>query len=394
MMRSRPVQMSTRIVGYAISILALTLIMALGWEQTPANAANAATNKNDYLVEAELSAADQGQLNLARQSLGRVDQEALQLVSLLSEAGPELQSSYDQLSLAVAEAGSSSQLLLIRGVQPSLMRAFEEGNLPRQALVAAADSTQILTDPDEAPAGAIPIHIVRSQIDVEQFQSLLTQFDRALDGLDDETAALAAGRADLTDLADETLKQVAASEVGFSEEAQLELDQRLAENLPDLTNQLNGQMDPDLLCPIPWDPAERLLCAAMDNFVRLNEAYRAEFGTDLPILNGYRTLESQYAVHYDSPNMTAIPGTSNHGLGQAIDFDWDIFDSWDDPEVVWMLENGPDYGFRHPAALGPNTDRPEPWHYEFGTSYSGVDSEDFDGAAPSVIYRVRSPWNP
>lgn len=379
-----------------VFLLAVVLSVLLIWSTAgPAFADPSKTErvKRDYVVEYMPSAAVASQLTLARQSLNRVDEDSLNSVAGFSAETGVLLNAYDSLHAAASSAANASGRWLVEGIPASIMRAFEEGNVPESAVRRAAENTGWLGEDEEAPADALIVYSVDTEFDSEQFTLLLNDFNVAVDSLDGPVRSLVEGSADYAGMDDDLLRSLAEEPNPVGAEAQLELDHRLSESLPDLSSASNGQLDPALLCPIPWDPSHSLLCASMGNFERLNAEYKEEFGTDLPILSGYRTLERQYIVHQRSPGMTAIPGTSNHGLGQAVDFDWDVFANWDDPEVIWMIENGPRFGFRHPSVLGPTTDRPEPWHYEFGTSYTGVDSEDFQGPTPQVIYRVMSPWN-
>lgn len=91
----------------------------------------------------------------------------------------------------------------------------------------------------------------------------------------------------------------------------------------------------------------------------LLEAYHAETGEYLPVDEGYRDLAGQQRVfdEYGWPR-AAIPGTSNHGVGVAVDFV--------NPPVVrgsapysWLVANASRFGFE------PLTDPDEPWHWDY-----------------------------
>ena len=61
--------------------------------------------------------------------------------------------------------------------------------------------------------------------------------------------------------------------------------------------------------------------------------------------------------------LAATPGTSNHGLGLAVDF---CSRETSGARWAWLKENGPLYGFQNPSCAqygggGPH----EPWHWEF-----------------------------
>lgn len=367
---------------------AVVLATALGFALF-ASASHAALTTEDVIVEVQPSSADAALWTLARQTIATVDAEMLEDDS--AEGLASLQKAYRALHQTLAEADRHRSFFKLEDIPVSLGEAFEQGTLPQSALFSAAASVATITEAEAAGLDLPRLVATQSMADNTEVMEQVEAFKAALEELDDTDRLLVSGNtAGFEKLPDDQLKSVASRPGTAGEAAQLELDRRLAANFPDMSGYSNGLLPDDLLCPIPWDTRYQLHCSTMDNFIRLGAAYQQEFGTNLPILSGYRPLADQYAVNADSPNMTAIPGTSNHGWGLAVDFDWDVFDSWDAPEVKWMIENGPRFGWRHPSALNWNTDRPEPWHFEFGTMYGGTDAQDFDGPTPEVIYRVKS----
>jgi hypothetical protein len=106
-------------------------------------------------------------------------------------------------------------------------------------------------------------------------------------------------------------------------------------------------------------PPVYLRSDAATALLQLLEAYHAETGDYLPVDEGYRDLEGQQRVfdEYGWPR-AAIPGTSNHGDGIAVDFV--------NPPVVrggaphsWLVVNASRFGFE------PLTDPDEPWHWDY-----------------------------
>jgi hypothetical protein len=90
-------------------------------------------------------------------------------------------------------------------------------------------------------------------------------------------------------------------------------------------------------------------------FDRMAAAARQE-GVVLLIRDGYRTYAEQVAMArkygiYGRGGRAAVPGTSAHGRGVALDLD-------DGRGYRWLRQNAPRFGFR---ATVP---RVEPWHYE------------------------------
>lgn len=105
----------------------------------------------------------------------------------------------------------------------------------------------------------------------------------------------------------------------------------------------------------------------------LDAAYRAEFGTAIPISQGYRALgtpddspdlspATQWSVWRkylrDGSPLAAHPGTSNHGWGIAADLGYPL-QTKGTPQRNWLLTNGPRYGWHWGEV--PN----ELWHFTF-----------------------------
>ena len=129
----------------------------------------------------------------------------------------------------------------------------------------------------------------------------------------------------------------------------------------------NGQIPLELLCR-PRFANVLLRCDAAQALERLNAAYRAAFGRDLAVSGGYRTLAEQEQARAQKGDLAAQPGTSNHGRALAVDFsEFGAVGQFDDPDYLWMVDNAPQFGWIHPAAMGPGGSGPlEPWHWEFG----------------------------
>lgn len=83
----------------------------------------------------------------------------------------------------------------------------------------------------------------------------------------------------------------------------------------------------------------------------------ARDGVNIGITDAYRSYESQVDVAarkglYSQGGLAAVPGTSDHGWGLAVDL------KLDDAAQTWMRANGSRYGFAE------DTPR-EPWHWAF-----------------------------
>jgi hypothetical protein len=126
----------------------------------------------------------------------------------------------------------------------------------------------------------------------------------------------------------------------------------------------NGQIPASVLCPLEFAPGHRLRCDAAEQLTKLSAAYEAKFGVPIPITDSYRSYDAQVAVRAAKPHLAAVPGTSNHGWGLAVDLSHPI-SGGTSPEYVWLRVHGPDYGWDNPAWARPDGSKPEPWHFEF-----------------------------
>lgn len=130
----------------------------------------------------------------------------------------------------------------------------------------------------------------------------------------------------------------------------------------------NGRIPEDALCGLSFAPDELLRCDAADALEALNAAYRADFGRDLDVVSSYRSYSAQVSTRYSRGYLAAQPGTSNHGLGLAVDFgDFGGLGNFRTANYRWMQEHGPRHGWFHPDFMEPGGGGPqEPWHWEFG----------------------------
>lgn len=130
----------------------------------------------------------------------------------------------------------------------------------------------------------------------------------------------------------------------------------------------NGQIPSSVLCGLSWVSGEQLRCDAAAALEDLNGAFRAAFGRNLDVTDGYRSYAEQVAVAASKGGLAAVPGTSNHGLGQAVDLSGGV-ESFGSAEHNWMVANAGTYGWKHPAWAQAGGSKPEAWHWEYGTSY-------------------------
>jgi len=128
---------------------------------------------------------------------------------------------------------------------------------------------------------------------------------------------------------------------------------------------LNGMIPASELCRLKSAPNHMLRCDAARSYDALALAYHGEFDTELCITDSYRSFASQVATFAKKPKLAAVPGTSNHGWGLAVDLCGGI-ENVGTAQHAWMQENAAMFGWVHPQWAEPGGGRPEPWHWEFG----------------------------
>ncbi len=98
-------------------------------------------------------------------------------------------------------------------------------------------------------------------------------------------------------------------------------------------------------------------------FDKMSQAYTKVFGSNICVTDSYRSYTEQVRVFRQRPSLAAVPGTSNHGWGLALDLGCGIQSSRS-AQYRWMVANAGRFGWVHPAwAIH---DPFEPWHWEFG----------------------------
>ena len=126
----------------------------------------------------------------------------------------------------------------------------------------------------------------------------------------------------------------------------------------------NGFVPSSALCPLAGAPGHALRADAAAAFDRLNAAAVAERGAPLCVNDSYRSYAEQVSVFARMPRLAAVPGTSRHGFGVALDLGCGV-ERFGSEAYRWMKANGPRFGWVHPAWAEPNGSLPEPWHWEY-----------------------------
>ncbi|GAB6901520.1 M15 family metallopeptidase [Kineosporia succinea] len=130
-----------------------------------------------------------------------------------------------------------------------------------------------------------------------------------------------------------------------------------------VTGAANGQIPDSSLCTL-WDSGHRLRADAAVALAKLNIAYKQTFGDDICMTDSYRSLSAQYSVRARKPTLAAVPGTSEHGWGLAVDL-CDGVETGSGSRFQWLVDNASDYGWENPEWAKPGNGQYEPWHWEY-----------------------------
>jgi cell wall-associated NlpC family hydrolase len=125
----------------------------------------------------------------------------------------------------------------------------------------------------------------------------------------------------------------------------------------------NGLIPPSAMCPLGAG-SHVLRCDAAAAYRAMSSAFASAFGGPICITDSYRTYASQVDLYGRKPALAAVPGTSNHGWGLAVDLCGGI-ERFGTPQYQWMKANSGRFGFLHPDWAEPGNGREEPWHWEY-----------------------------
>ncbi|TYB46370.1 D-alanyl-D-alanine carboxypeptidase family protein [Actinomadura chibensis] len=242
------------------------------------------------------------------------------------------------------QSGAAGSMAIFGGGDPSeALRSTADVTLlaqSQQALVDRADELQ-----DRRKRLASTAQDLQSRNAVEQ-----TRLQQDVDGLKNKSA-------ELTQQLNKMLDKLAA---GSLRRLQFGCDKDLA---ADAKKFPNGLIPAKYLCVLPQKGFKLRADAALA-FYKLNEAYKRRFGSQMCVRDAYRNLSEQHQIYAQRPGFAAVPGTSNHGKGQAVDLCGGVQNSGS-VQFNWMEANAGKYGWVHPAWAYSNPF--EPWHWEFGT---------------------------
>lgn len=152
---------------------------------------------------------------------------------------------------------------------------------------------------------------------------------------------------------------------------------------------INGKLPDNMLAAVSGTGV-RIYATLVPQTNALRAAFRKAFGKGLTLTDGYRAYSGNYYAQYETfmrrytttylpgrPTKTwngrtwylkpgqataAVPGTSNHGWGQAIDFGAGV-NRGNSPEHNWMRANAHRFGWFWPSWAAQLRSY-EPWHWE------------------------------
>ncbi len=144
----------------------------------------------------------------------------------------------------------------------------------------------------------------------------------------------------------------------------------------------NGNIPADHLCQL-WNDQYMRADAALA-VAQLNEQFKAAFGRDMCIQQGYRSYAEQVRIKALRGYLAASPGTSMHGYGLA--FDLCSGDDTGAPKA-WLDANAATFEFINPDWA--KFRKYEPWHWEYipgvnATGLYGSAGVDGSGGGSSV----------
>lgn len=296
----------------------------------------------------------------ASQELEEANDELVERQDALEEAQEELVETLYDLQQTELELGEMREPLaqlastLYKQPDGGLLSVLVSGSLD-EGLQTQSYAAKIAEDNQALIQEATDLRAEQTEL-ASQAQELQT--DTQL-----EEVELAADVEELRERSEETTDELVAEleERGIDPDAYMaaaDCDPAAAEKAEGAPN---GLLPSESLCDLYDD--KTLRADAASDFLELNSRYVDEFGENMCITSAYRDLPNQHRVYGEvAPGFAAVPGTSNHGLGQALDLGCGI-QNYRSERWLWMEENGAEFGWHHPAWAKSSPF--EPWHWEY-----------------------------
>src|SRR5450830_529772 len=335
------------------------------------------THHRDAVVAAAAAAAEQAQTVrtasatvVPAETLTQLAEAAAELDRLLAAAGAAVEPVATTRPAPTDLATTSPAPTDAATTSPAPTDAATAGPTAEPTAGAAEPSpaASAATDPSASPASAAPSDVTSaSSAALDALAVVPAQVeDAATKELRTAAAKVAALTAEITQAVRDQQAATDASAAADAEAARLAAEEaatRSAQRVS-LDQYANGQIPASALCPLSFATGAELRCDATAAIEQLNVAYRQQFGTDLVISDSYRSLSSQVACRRTKGSLCAVPGTSNHGLGKAVDLGGGA-QSFGTTQHNWLVANAGAYGWALPAWAHAGGSKPEPWHWEY-----------------------------
>lgn len=355
---------STRLTASAIDFAAAERERALSAAASALKTADAVANKADDVIKADAVTP----LQEAAVALERLVADADDPEAVLSSPQPLVGPGAEVAQKAAVELREDDSASRAAGRAAGRVPVPE--NAPENAGPAPENAAENAAAAPEATAMELrepPLPLAPEPGEVIPVTPQLKL--RALDLA--ETAAVLTAVDELATVTEEV--EAAADKVIAEREAARQRAARraaeLARKISIAANSANGRIPLDALCGVSFQSGVLLRCDAAPALERLNAAYRADFGYNLKISSSYRSYSQQVSTRAAKGSLAAAPGTSNHGLGLAVDFaNFGGVGQYNTTNYQWMRANAGRFGWVHPPYMQPGGSGPhEPWHWEYGT---------------------------
>lgn len=293
------------------------------------------------------------------------------VMSVITGSADELSSAALAAYLADSRAADKDKFTALAAEQQKVAAAAAKARLAREKAAAEAEAAKAETDAklevQRAALAQLQADVAATATSIEKTDAAIEEMKKAQAAAAakaaaaDAAAAQEAARSAAADAAREAAKsgRSAAGTAGTAAASVAE-----ATCADDTRYYPNGQLPSSAMCRLETAPNHMLRPAAAEAYDRMSRAYQEETGGVLCITDSYRSLASQVDVRARKPTLAAVPGTSNHGLGLAVDLCGGV-ENFGTPAHQWMKQRAPLFGFFHPAWAQANGSKPEPWHWEF-----------------------------
>ncbi len=374
--RSKPLvalSSATVLVGALAVAMSFPPSPSVGVGPTTAEvAANGPTTHNEDSLHAE-SLGDRAELDRLDARLSAVESATVMLVGPIPEVEavpvlPRLRPDFVEAVAQPVVVGSTADQLPSR-VQTARQK-IHGGDVSDAAVDVKVVETDVLLvaldlADQSAQNAALARLLVAADPNVAALDAAVGATHSAADSRDVLQAALSATQARDAAAGITLAAQQAATTADDETKAAILEAQQQAHSTDGFTN---GNIPIEVLCAVEFAPQHHLRCDAADALSRLNAAYRAAFGHDMVLTDSYRGYDDQVRTKAAKGGLAAVPGTSNHGWGLAIDLG-DGVDSFGSAQYAWLKVNAVLFGWHHPTYMDEGGRGPhEPWHWEFGTT--------------------------